>query len=562
MKKLLALLLACLMMFVAFTGCSEENADSSSSKKDKTSSNSSSDKNDDTSDDTGLLEPETPDDTLNDEPVDEPVEDPGLDENYPSYEEPGDSGYEEEPDDRTETEKRMEQVLLGLDEELNSEALYFEGSRVKLANVLRKAQKGEKIKMVFYGGANTAQNGAHQVGGVAYSRMVSEWWSLTFDQAPELYIKGISALTSTYACMRVEHDVTYLNPDIVVLDFAIEDNILNNAKANSLGYDNLIRKIMKDCPNTAIIGLMLPGAEQNSYTMNPKNAANFVSAARYQKEICQYYDVPVIDADTAIWDIMFDLIEVTTKTEIPLMTWRTISYDNVSLNEEGHSMLTGMFEYFFEKTLNDLSKIPTKVPAAPKKSFAGSDKYMEASMVSMDVIIEGKEEGYGCDLVKKVVNGDETRVDTSALGTYGYSYVGSKSSTNGQAPYIIGYRNYAYQPGDPEEYKIYETNPYYLTMYVPEIGTDKSYFMMVTSNPDPSKGIPKPTQAYGPITLECYNKAGELLANSPSKVGGGTYSLAITLRKFQTFQIPAGTVSIKIKAYNNGGMRLCGLGSY
>ncbi len=548
MKKILAFLLTGIMLITVFAACSEQQkVDESSSKKDKNSSVSS--KQDDPIEEP--TESTDPEDEMGDQ-----TDDPLVDDFEDDY---SDIGYDEpeEEDNRSEIEKRMENVLSGLDEELNKDSIYYKGSLVKLANVIRRAEKGKKTNILFYGGSNTSNNGTETVD-TTYPTLVSEWWNAEFTAGCNLYVKGMSALTSINACMRVKHDVTSLNPDIVVLDFAVEDAINNMAKTNAVGYDNLIRRIIQECPNAAIIGLMLPGAEQTSYTSNIKNCRSFVTAAKYQKEICKYYDIPIIDADTAIWDVMFDLIKVTTKTEIPLMTWAELSQSNVALNSDAHLVLAGMFNYLFDQVHSNLKTIGTKAPATPTVGYQGEDTYMKGTMISMDAMVEGKIKGYSCDLY---TYDKKTGKVVDLLSKYGYSYSKEKSDTNGMTPYLRAYQHFIAPEDANNDVKILETNPYYVSFTIPEVKKTQSASFMIVTSYRPDTRLPTALSDYGPVTIECYDATGKKL-NSPTAVAKGAYSQAFTMKKCQAFAIPEGTVKMTFKVYTFDGAYLVGFGYF
>lgn len=521
MKKFLALLLVFLMLVTTFTGCSEESV----SSQDDVSSDVSSE---DVSSDDVVSEEESsePEDT---------VEEPEYTE--PEYIEPEE---EEEPVESdkplTPEYQRLENMLAGEDEELNKDAIYSEGNLTRLAAAIKKSKSGKKVTIVCYGnGANTgilldvvrAEN--------TYNELLSDWWNNNIGPC-QVIRAGTDNITSITACYRVEHDVLRYNPDLVLLDFAVQDNIGGAATTNAVGYDNLIRSILEHKSKPAIISLMLTGAEQQTFTMNPNNAEVFATASKIQKTVAQYHNIPVIDFENAFWDNSVEVVEVTTKKEIPLINWRTIALDNIIMSDEGHSVLMGTIRYFLESVMNKLNKISTKDFAYPKEGYFGRDDYMNYSYVSIGDIIEGKAKGYSADL------------DTLGLAKYNYGYSEEKFASP-LTPNIRTSKHYDYIEGEhAEEWKDFEVAPHYLTITLPEAIETNTYFTLCVNNPT-SKSVSSnsPYKDFG-VSLECYDE-NDALIGSPIRSPRGHYKETISLGMTPAVKLAAGTKKVTFKIY-------------
>lgn len=527
MKKLLALLLVFLMLIATFAGCAKGGE--VSSEPDNPSSDISSE-------DEVISEEEVPSE---EETIDEPeYEEPEYEE--PEYEEPEDETEEETP--LTPEQQRMQNMLAGEDKSLNEDALYNEGDLTRLAKAMNKSKNGKSVTLLFYGnGANTGRLMDQANADILYSSLVYDWWQTNIGPC-EIIKAGTDNITSITACMRVEHDVLRYEPDVVFLDFAVQDGIKAQAKTNALGYDNLVRRILQSKSAPAVVSLMLTGAEQQSYTMNPQNATIFASAAAEQKKVAKHYDLPIIDFEQSFWDNSVEVVEVNTKKEIPLVCWDNISISNTLMNNDGHAILAGTIKYFFSKVLNKLGKISTaKDYAYPTEGYFGNNKYMTGSYVSFGDIIEGKAEGYTLNL------------DIQGLAKYEYSY-SKETFENPMTPHIKTWRHFDYIEGVHDKtWKANEENPEYLTVTLPKAVEGESYVLFSTTASVGNKGPAdkSPIKDYYPVSVECYNKNDSLLGTVKAETSN--YVETTTTGKSTYVKLHTDTTKITIKVWTSGG---------
>ena len=130
-----------------------------------------------------------------------------------------------------------------------------------LAAVMRKAAAGEKVTIACIGGSitqGTISNGTAdgEVGfKKSYADIFFEWWERTFPQAEFTFINaGIGATGSYIGVHRVQEDVLDEQPDLVLVEFSVNDSSSNTSKTT---YDNLVRRILKDEHHPAVMLLFM-----------------------------------------------------------------------------------------------------------------------------------------------------------------------------------------------------------------------------------------------------------------------------------------------------------------
>ena len=99
----------------------------------------------------------------------------------------------------------------------------------RLANVLRKAQRGEEVTIGFIGGSITEGYDASSKDN-SYVSLVYKWWCEAFPLTKvNLVNAGVGGTSSYLGVHRVGEDMLSHNPDLVFIEFAVMIRIQNFA---------------------------------------------------------------------------------------------------------------------------------------------------------------------------------------------------------------------------------------------------------------------------------------------------------------------------------------------
>lgn len=199
------------------------------------------------------------------------------------------------------------------------------GNRVRLAEAMKKAEDGGEITVAYIGGSITQGSSAGDDG--CYARLVTNWFISTFPNAKINYNRaGIGATGSYIGVHRVDSDVLSTDPDIVFVEFSVNDTT-ENINRNVESYDSLLRKIWNSESAPAIVCI----------GMTQQNGTSFQN---YHYDIAKHYDLPFISYRNAILDVINE----------GYIEWTDISDDTIHPNTVGHKVLTEIITHYLEKT--------------------------------------------------------------------------------------------------------------------------------------------------------------------------------------------------------------------
>lgn len=241
--------------------------------------------------------------------------------------------------------------LLPTAESLLSNAIVSEGNQSRLQSVFVKAQMGGKLVIGVLGGSIT-EGAASANPDKRYASVVLAWWKKTFPKAEfELVNAGIGATGSDYGAMRVKRDLLSKSPDMVVVDYAVNDP---NTKEYAESYEGIIRQILNDPQKPALMLLF----------MMKKDGTN---AQEWESRIGIHYGLPMISYRDALWP----------EIQEGRLRWTQISPDNVHPNEAGHvlagELICGALEKAFQKFSSN--NIPAVSPAVSAPLISDSFEF-------------------------------------------------------------------------------------------------------------------------------------------------------------------------------------------
>lgn len=271
------------------------------------------------------------------------------------------------------TEATLKATLTsGNSEYYNKSTIINEGNKSLIAGVFKKAQSGQDITIVGFGGSITQGAGATNVVN-RYGERVAAWFQSQFPNINVSYINsGIGSTTSLVGVHRMKEHVFDHNPDLVLVDFTTNDSA--GDVRYRLSYETILRTLLKK--EIAVISVLFGSV--NNYSAENSAGSNTRVSTSLSSHLPSmlYYDVPVIDYYGSLWRYL----------DAGVIKWTDVGNDYVHPKDAGHLIAASAINYYLSTVLSDLDSVNTVPPAIPEEYLFGDDIYETATFLGSDDI--------------------------------------------------------------------------------------------------------------------------------------------------------------------------------
>ena len=184
----------------------------------------------------------------------------------------------------------------------------------RLKNLMKRAANGESLVIGFLGGSIT-QGSLSSTPKTCYAYLVYEWWKKSFPNAEFSFVNGgIGGTTSHYGGARAWKDVLCYRPDIVTVDFSVNDDANEFFEET---YEGTLRRLLAAPSAPAVVVL------NNVFYDTGKNAQD------YHNRIADHYGIPYVSIKDTIYP----------DVESGKIVRTDITPDNLHPNDKGHRLV-------------------------------------------------------------------------------------------------------------------------------------------------------------------------------------------------------------------------------
>ena len=205
----------------------------------------------------------------------------------------------------------------------------------RLKNLMKRAANGESLVIGFLGGSIT-QGSLSSTPKTCYAYLVYEWWKKSFPNAAFSFVNGgIGGTTSHYGGARAWKDVLCYRPDIVTVDFSVNDDANEFFEET---YEGTLRRLLAAPFAPAVVVL------NNVFYDTGKNAQD------YHNRIADHYGIPHVSIkDTVYPDV-----------ESGKIVRADITPDNLHPNDKGHRLVADEICKLLDSIKEELEKEDTE----------------------------------------------------------------------------------------------------------------------------------------------------------------------------------------------------------
>lgn len=214
------------------------------------------------------------------------------------------------------------------------------GNLTRLKGFMNRAAKGERLTVGFIGGSITQGFSATDPGKCYAARTVA-WLRKIYPNTEFAYVNaGIGATDSQFGAARVQEDLLQRLPDLVFVEFSVNDHSTPHFCET---YEGLVRQIYGSASAPAMVLI------HNVYYDTGK------SAAYYHAQVGRHYDLPCISMQNSIYPAV-------AAGRLPA---EKITADFLHPNDLGHALMASVITNFLEKVIHDKTQEPQEIFPAP-----------------------------------------------------------------------------------------------------------------------------------------------------------------------------------------------------
>ena len=240
------------------------------------------------------------------------------------------------------TYKNLGLDVVNLSETSIEASLQRLGNTTRLANVMKRAAKGEEITIAFIGGSITFGSGSGGSNQERFSELALGWFQEKFPKAKvNLINAGYPATGSTVGLFRSEEEIFQYEPDLLVVEFAVNEG---SGLIPDQSSEALIRHVMRQDNEAAAMFLTMC-----------KSGGNHWHDANGKVQIAGYYDLPIVNY----------YMGAKKAEEMGEINMLDFDGDGTHINTLGHAAVGLYLINYFEKVYADYQSAPDHADPLP-----------------------------------------------------------------------------------------------------------------------------------------------------------------------------------------------------
>jgi lysophospholipase L1-like esterase len=213
------------------------------------------------------------------------------------------------------------------------------------ANLRRKLSVDKKVSISYLGGSITQGQGASNKAVTAWKPLTTTWFKTKYPQATVTELDASWGSTgSDLGAFRCTRDVCSKNPDLVFIEFAVNDWAKTAADIQPY-MDGIIRNIWRTLPNCVISIIYTV----HNGTIGAYDKGTYPPAVLAQQAVADYYHVGSINVGKKLWEA----------TKSGKGTISTLTVDGTHPTDEGYKIYADEIAGVLERYL-----LTPPVPAA------------------------------------------------------------------------------------------------------------------------------------------------------------------------------------------------------
>lgn len=260
----------------------------------------------------------------------------------------------------------------------NEYASYI-NARTPLQNTRSRLMNDQSLRVAYYGGSVTVGHSATDINRYSWRALTTQWLAQNFPAAEVTEINAaIGATGSHLGAFRVERDIIAQKPDLLFVEFAIND-VYNGESSQSAAenYEAIVRRVRKALPNCDIVTV---------YVVDSGTASSIglFTQARAHDGVAEAYGIPALSIGKAV-------VEKNGLKNNSSPGWSTYFNDIVHPTNEGHAAYAKVIAEYLANELLFAEGTPAVAPhPLPDVLNAGAERTLHYVLADESMLENAK----------------------------------------------------------------------------------------------------------------------------------------------------------------------------
>jgi acyl-CoA thioesterase-1 len=228
-----------------------------------------------------------------------------------------------------------------------------------LSRTAARLHKDRQLTIGYLGGSLTSGSGASDSEKTSWRAKTTQWFR---DKFPEAKIEAVNAAIggtgSDLGAYRVGMDLLEKNPDLVFVEFAVNDDRMAQGNRDSVipTMEGIVRQIWRVNPKADIVFVFTTMERWESYHREGQPPPSVEAHRR----VAAHYGIPTVDIGAAVWEAIAE----------GRHTWEEIMPDKVHPRDVGYEIYSARMREFL--AAQDWTATSADSVTLPEKLHAGA----------------------------------------------------------------------------------------------------------------------------------------------------------------------------------------------